>query len=250
MDAFNEVLPYIRPSDAESLNYNQLLGEMYALSNNQLEPVQAQTYQPLLDTPYNISFQDQLNEITAQQRATQRMLGYNPAAQSNYDAQVYNAKAKVKADEFRVNQAKRDQVYSQNRNTLNDAQLKNLQIFDQQYQRQAQARSNTKDVTQKALNSISAKYAQNQLENRTLQTYENMYNYRFGDDFRAQNWNGFFQPNLNGTSNRRPSLATPGFNPNEELLPVYGSDGNIKSYKVKTSSQSKNGSIVKAINNL
>lgn len=227
MDAFNEVLPYIRPSDKEGLNYNQLTGEMYALSNNQLEPVQAQSYHPQLTTPYDISLQDQLNEITAQQRAAQKILVYNPAAQANLAAQTYNAKNKVLGEQFRLNQAKKDQVYSQNINTMNYAQLKNLQIYDQQYQRQAQAKSNTKDVTQAALNSISSKYAQNQLENRTLQTYENMYNYRFGNDYRAQNFNGFFQPNID---TNKPSLATPGINPNKKT--------------------SRNGSIVKAIKNL
>jgi len=251
MDAFNEVLPYIRPSDAEPLNYNQLSGEMYALSNNQLEPVKAQGYHPQLDVPYDVSLQDQLNEITAQERATQRMLGYNPAVQANLAAQAYNAKNKVLGEQFRMNQAKKDQVYSQNRATSNDAQLKNLQIYDQQYQRQAQAKANTKDVVQKALNSISAKYAQNQLENRTLQTYENMYNYRFGDNFRAQNYNGFFQPNMNNNSGGKPSLATPDFNPNN-LLPVYNNKGEVTSYKIKQedNKKSRNGSIVKAIKNL
>jgi len=247
MDAFNEVLPYIRPSDKEGLNYNQLTGEMYALSNNQLEPVQAQGYHPQLTTPYDISLQDQLNEVTSQQRATQKMLRYNPASQANLAAQAYNAKNKVLGEQFRLNQAKKDQVYSQNTNTMNDAQLKNLQTYDQQYQRQAQAKANTKDVTQAALNSISAKYAQNQLENRTLQTYENMYNYRFGNDYRAQNFNGFFQPNIDSN---KPSLATPDYNPND-LLPVYNNKGKVTSYKVKEKNKkSRNGSIVKAIKNL
>jgi hypothetical protein len=35
---------------------------MYALSNNQLDPVQAQSYQPQLDVPFDISLQDIRNE--------------------------------------------------------------------------------------------------------------------------------------------------------------------------------------------
>jgi hypothetical protein len=52
----------------------------------------------------------------------------------------------VGADEFRMNQSKK--VYSQNRATMNDAQLKNIGLYDQQYIRQSQAKSNTKAITQ------------------------------------------------------------------------------------------------------
>ena len=52
------------------------------------------------------------------------------------------------------------ETYDRNRALLNDAQLKNLQILDQQYVRQAQAKSNTKTQTLKRLRSIAAKTAQ------------------------------------------------------------------------------------------
>jgi hypothetical protein len=55
---------------------------------------------------------------------------------------------------------------------MNDAQLKNIGLYDQQYIRQSQAKSNTKAITQAALSSIADKYSKNALENRTLQTYE------------------------------------------------------------------------------
>ena len=58
---------------------------------------------------------------------------------------------------------------------LNDAQLKNLQILDQQYVRQAQAKSNTKEQTIAALSSIAAKTAQQRAPNRKLAVMENMY---------------------------------------------------------------------------
>lgn len=248
MDAFNQVLPFIRPSDAEALNTNQLTGEMFALSNNQLEPVQAQGYRPQLDVPYDVSYQDQINDVTSQQRATERMLGYNPAVQANLAAQTYDAKSKILAEQFRMNQAKKDQVYSQNRNTMNDAQLKNLSIYDQQYGRQAQAKSNTKATTQTVLNSISSKYAQNELENRKLQAYENLYNYRYDGKGRAVNMNPFFQPNI-------------------DQLPIYSEDGEVVGYKAKPelatpgiNPQAKygksitknvaNGNILKAMRNL
>ena len=74
---------------ANGLDPQQLLGEYYALSNNQLEPVQAQSYQPDLGTPYDISLQDQLNANQADFNATQRMVGYNPAALAQLNAQKY-----------------------------------------------------------------------------------------------------------------------------------------------------------------
>jgi hypothetical protein len=244
--AFNELLPYIRPTDQEALDPRQLMGELYALSTNKLEPVQAQPYSPQLRVPYDISLQDQLNEITASERAAQRMMGYNPAAQANVAAQTYGAKSKVLADQFRMNQAMKDQIYSGNIATLNDAELKNLDIYDRQYGRQEQAKSNTKATAQAALNSIADKYAKNALENRTLGTYENLYNYRYDASGRAVNMNPLAQYNIpqkypqysdpnyrlvqnaDGTysykkvsgeevSTKAPSSATPGFNPNSNV---------------------------------
>ena len=190
LDVISSMVPNIRPSDAQALDYNQLLGEMYALGTNQLEPVQAQTYQPQLRNPYDISLQDVLNENQADYRAQQRMVGNNPAAQAMLNAQKYAANQKVLGEQFRLNQANKDQVYSGNIATLNDAKLKNLAIYDQQYDRQASARANTKATTQAALNSISSKYLQNDAANKKLQIYENLYGYRFDDQGRIVNYNG------------------------------------------------------------
>ena len=224
LTALGQVLPFIRPTDQEPLDPRQLMGELYAMSTNKLEPVQAQPYSPQLRVPYDISLQDQLNEITADQRATQRMLGYNPAAQANLAAQTYGAKSKVLADQFRANQAMKDQVYAGNVAALNDAQLRNLDIYDRQYMRQAQAKSNTKAVAQAALNSISDKYAKNALENRTLATYENLYNYRYDPAGRAINMNAPFQPVI-------PQMYNPGNDPNYAL--VKDKDGNFTYVKRK-----------------
>ena len=259
LNVLSSAMPYIRPSDAEPLDYNQLLGEMYALGTNQLEPVQAQTYQPQLRTPYDISLQDILNENQADYRSQQRMIGNNPAAQAMLNAQKYAANQKVLGEQFRLNQANKDQVYSQNINTLNDAKLKNLAIYDQQYDRQASAKANTKATTQAALNSISSKYLQNDAANRKLQIYENLYGYRFDDQGRAVNQNG-------------PAVYNSPQITDGQDIPIYDNDGNIVGYKrnnnqqtidsVKTlpinpekttntkSKKSLNGSIVKAIKNL
>ena len=195
MNIVNQILPYVRPTDAEALDPRQLSGEMLALAQNQLEPVQAQTFQPQLNTPYDISLQDIINENEGDYRAAQRMMGYNPAALAALNAQKYQANQKVLGEQFRLNQAMKNQVYAENRAMLNESNLQNLGIFDQQYGRQQGALSNTKATTQAALNSISAKYLQNQASNRELQTYENLYNYRFDPRFRAGNMNPLAQFN-------------------------------------------------------
>ena len=273
IDFGNQVLDYMRPTDQEPLDYDQLMGEMYALSTNQLDPVQAQLYKPEIGVPYDISYQDQLNENQADYNAAQRMMGYNPAALANLNAQKYQANSKVLAEQFRANQAMKDKVYGENRNILNQAKLTNLGILDKQYERQSEAMSNTKATTQAALNSISDKYAKNELENRTLGIYENLYKYRYDANGRAINMNGIFQPNI-------PTVG--GVNATQKQVPIYGPDGKtIKSYQlvemtpeeiaaqeenttgvipslatlpingnVQTKTKKRNGSIVKAIKNL
>ena len=196
IDALGQILPYIRPTDQEDLNADQLLGETYALSTNQVEPVQAIPYTPQLRVPYDINRNVAKNELISQTRAAQRMVGYNPAAQAMIAAQAYSPMQQLNEQDFIDNQRLRDAVYSGNIATLNDAQLKNREIYDQQYVRQAQARSNTKATAQAALNSISDKYAKNRLENKTLGIYENLYNYRYDKMGRAINMNAPFQANI------------------------------------------------------
>ena len=240
MNVLNAAIPYLRPSDQESLDYAQLYPEMYAMATNQLEPVPAQGFQPDLSIPYDISYQDQLNANQSDYRATQRMVGYNPAAQAQLNAQKYQANEKVLGEQFRANQAMKDKVYGENRNILNDAKLKNLAIYDQQYGRQAEALSNTKATTQAALSSISDKYAKNKLENRTLGVMENMYNYRFDDSGRAVNMNPLAQLNWQGRGN----VGSP-----KDVAPEgYEYETVLK--KKKEKDVAKNGSIVKSYKNI
>lgn len=233
----NQALPYLRPTDTESLDPSQLYGEMYALATNQLEPVQAQLFQPQLTTPYDVSLQDIMNENEATFRAQQRLMGYNPAAQAQLAAGKYSANQKILSEQFRLNQTTKNQAYKENRDLLNQSQLQNLATLDQQYARQAEAKSKTKATTQAALNSIAAKYAQNRLENRTLQAYENLYNYRFDAKGRAINMNPLVD---------------------FEAMVANASPSQIESYK-KTleamskkagSDSAKNGSIVRSLKNI
>ncbi len=222
VDILGQVVPFLRPSDMEQLDERQLAGEMYAMATNQLEPVVAQTIQPQLTVPYDISLQDQLNENEATFRSQQRLIGYNPAFQSQLNAQKYMANQKVLGEQFRLNQAMKNQIYKENRDKLDQFGLKNLEILDRQYVRQAEAKSKTKATTQAALNSISDKYLRNQLENRTLATYENLYNYRYDPRFRAINMNAPYQPNI-------PTVYSGGV----QKVPVLDDKGNILYYEQK-----------------
>jgi hypothetical protein len=252
MDIVNQILPYVRPTDAEALDPRQLSGEMLALAQNQLEPVQAQTFQPQLSTPYDISLQDIINKNQADYRAAQRMIGYNPAALAALNAQKYQANQQVLGEQFRLNQAMRDKVYGENRAMLNQSNLQNLGILDQQYGRQQQALSNTKATAQAALNSISAKYLQNQASNRELQTYENLYNYRFDPRFRAMNMNPLAQFANQGSG--MGGMSPYGSMTSDQMkIMTLQKELEEKQQKLAQDSKtkvSKNGALVKAIKSM
>ena len=253
MNIVNQILPYIRPTDAEALDPRQLSGEMLALAQNQVEPVQAQTIQPQLAAPYDISLQDIINENEADYRAVQRLSGYNPAVLAALNAQKYGANQKVLGEQFRLNQAMRDKVFDENRKMLYQTGVQNLGIFDQQYGRQQEALSKTKATTQAALNSISAKYLQNQAENRNLQTYENLYNYRFDPRFRAMNMNPLAQFNTQGSG---MSGMSPYANLSADELKMLSLQQELvekqqqKLEKANKPKTSKNGALVKAIKSM
>jgi hypothetical protein len=236
--------PFLRPSNArEDLPPDQLYPEYFALATNQLEPVQAQTFQPMLDTPMDISLNDQINAIDSQSRAAIRAAGQNPAAQAMIMAQSLEAKNKVLGEQTRINAANKMQTYDKNRALLNEAQLKNLQIFDKQYERQSEAKSRTKELTFNALSSIAAKTAQQRAANRNLAVMENMYNFRFTPSGRAINTNAPAQFNIPGAGGSQKSTDAKG----NDLLPIYNKKGDITGYKVK---EARHGSLVKALKNL
>jgi hypothetical protein len=236
--------PFLRPSNAkEELSPDQLYPEYFALATNQLEPVQAQTFQPMLDTPMDISFNDQLSAIDSQSRAAIRAAGSNPAAQAMIMSQSLEARNKVLGEQTRINAANKMQTYDKNRAALNEAQLKNLQIFDKQYERQSEAKSRTKELTFNALSSIAAKTAQQRAANRNLAVMENMYNYRFTPSGRAINTNAPAQFNIPGASGSQKATDAKG----NDLLPIYNKKGDITGYKVK---EARHGSLVKALKNL
>jgi hypothetical protein len=230
----------------------------------------------MLDQPYDISLQDQINAIDSQARAAILSAGQDPAAQAYIMSQAADAKNKVLGEQFRANQANKAAVYQANRQAMNQAQLQNLGILDQQYVRQETAKSKTKAETEAALNSISDKIAKNKLMNRQLGIYENLYGFRFDDKGRAQNINTPARFNMYGngkTSGGNYSNSMLPANKRFTVDPITGEIVGIRTLDKDeltggasamdaatslgltqknggTTKKSKNGSIVKAIKNL
>lgn len=167
--------PLDKPSNARGISPMQFLGEGFALATNKEEPVKAQLYNPELYSPYQVSFQDRLNENQATFNAVEKQVAYDPTALATLAGQKYSANSAVLADEFRTNQGISNDIINKNVSLLNDAKFKNLGILDQQYVRQSQAKSNTKKINQDALSSISSKLLQKEASNNQLRVLENMY---------------------------------------------------------------------------
>ena len=207
----------VAPLRGEALDISQITPELYAAATNQVQPVYAQTYQPALRVPYDISLQAAKNDVIAQSRALQRnpALQNNPAALALAQAPTYEALNKINEAEFMANQKMKDTVYSGNIDALNKARLMNLGIYDQQQDRLAEATAKTRTQNIDILKSISDKYAQKKLENRLEQVFSNLYpTYRYDRNFRTQvQQPGMFNIPGYGTVSGIPSLATPGFNP-------------------------------------
>jgi hypothetical protein len=237
----SELLPYLRPSNQMDLDPTQIAGEMDALADNQVDPVFAQTLQPRLGSPIDISLQSSLNANQADYNALIRNVGYNPAAQSLLAAQKYAANSEILGKESQMNKEEKSRVFDANRQLLNEYDLKNAVISDTQQVRQSQARSNTKAQRREALNSISQKYLENRRENRTLGIYENEYKFRYDNQGRLINMNPLARFTI-PTASGKPSGIS-----NTDVLPVYDKDNKeVVAYRQKA----KNGNIVKAIKNL
>jgi hypothetical protein len=268
--ALSNLEPFLRPSNAdEPLPPDQIYPELYALATNQLQPVQAQTFQPMLDSPVDISFNDQLAAADAQSRAAIRAAGSNPAAQAMIMAQTLQAKNQILGERDRVNTANKIQVYDKNRAAINDAKLRNLQILDKQYERQTLAASNTNEQRFNALSSIAAKTAQQRAVNRKLAVMENLYNFRFDPKGRAINANALQFFNTSGDPFARGTKTGGGLAPDtaftyDELGRIIGTrktktattpsldeiDNFMGTQKNGGKTKARNSSIVKALKNL
>lgn len=237
MTIANQILPQLRPSNAQDLSLQQITPEL-SVMGEQPEAVYAQKFQPQLLVAYDVADpQPQLNAINMQANAAIRAIGNDPAAQAFIMGQAAELKNKAISEAQRANVVNKLNTYNQNIQMLNEAQARNLAIMDQQQVRQAQAKSATKATKLAAQQSIASKYLQNKTEQQTLQAYENLYNFRFGDKGRAQNFNPLAQFNI-------PQLSNYSVEELEALAKLKAAQ------EKKNTSTSRNGSIVKALKNL
>lgn len=217
------------PSNVEPLGLNNVMGEIYAAATNRPEPVSQQRYEPQLFNPYQVSFQDRINSNQSAFNAQMRAVGAgNPAALGTLGAQKYQADQQVYGDEFRTNQGIANDITNKNIALVNDANLKNLGLANTQMVRQSQARSKTKELNQMIVNSLSDKYAKNELENKRLAAYENLYDYRFvptddgGEKAKYFGPDAYFNYNGKVDGSKKPQDV--------RTISRYDAQGNLKGY--------------------
>jgi len=248
--------PFLRNKYNDSVSPEQLAPEMLAAALNQQEPVGAQLYNPMLTQATSISLQDQLNEVTAQTRAAERLAQGDPSALAMIASQGQQAKSKILGEQFRMNQAEKQRVSEQNAAVLNDAQMKNLALLDQQMVRQFEGRSKTKTQAIEIAKNIADKIAKKKSENLAANVYQNMYpDYNFtpsGTAYKNPYSMASFGPGM-GRSSGQGMLGGIQMG-NKNLLPTnYDKRGNPTHYKLIGSDDDldakRNGGIVKAFKN-
>lgn len=166
--------PSTQKNHPNPLQFNQIAPELLALGDRP-DFVPGQRYEPNLYQPYQVSFQDRLNENQATFNRVAQQTGNNPSAISLLAGQKYQADSAILADEFRTNQAVTNDITNKNIALLNDAQLKNLQLADTQFVRQSQAVANTRQNIYNAINSVASKIGQNRLETRTYNAASSLF---------------------------------------------------------------------------
>ena len=241
----DQAMDYLNKPLRKDLDSNQLAGEMYALANNQLEPIRAQKVSAALMSPYQISLQDQLNANQADFNSLVKQAGNNPAALSTLAAQKYRANSGVSGEEFRINQGLAANAYDKNRAELRDTAFKNMDIMNNQWMLQEKAKANTKSTNIAALSSIADKYAKNASENFAGAIAQNMYpKFNFNAAGKA-----YVNPSFTNPINM-PTLGTGEDTANNIPSKIssfadYFKGGTPKATKATKSTMGANGLIVK-----
>jgi hypothetical protein len=265
-DFANMIAPFFQNDNLPDLDPRQLTKEYMAIAQNTPYPVQAQQYAPELDPIYRVSYEDIMNQNTADFRDVERQLRNNPAALSALLANKYKANQATKAEEFRTNQAIEQQVFGGNRAKINQARGINMQLLADQRDKQLEGEAITNKINQEAIGSIADKYLQNDLRNDEYRVKRNLFpNFRYGETGNIYN-QGYTQLNIpqmygnKATLKQVPVYGTDGktitgyqmqeYDPNAEQ-PVTKNGGSInKKNKGSVVKNAKNSSVVRAFKNL
>jgi hypothetical protein len=262
--ALNSLVPFVQGSDQYKLDANQLLGERFALANNQQEPVFAQSYTPELIAPYSIGMDDQINQVTSEANAAYRLMQNNPELAANAAAQAYNAKNQIRSKALLANQEQRFNVMKANTDALNQAKMANIQLYADQADKMVGAKQNTIKQTQAALESIGEKIAKarnEQMQFNVARATFPAFNYTPGGQaYKNPLYNTFFNMSGGGSSKSR-GMGVIDDESGNTLLPQYDPYGNIKGYTIKKTKASSDddtedvltrngGNLARAIKNL
>src|SRR5690606_9450556 len=175
-------------ADQNKIRFTDILPEIMGVLDRP-SYVQGQEYRPQYAQPYQVSFQDRVNQGTAEFNRVQNAMQNDPLALATVAAQQRRASDSVQAEELRTNQAIEAAVLNQNLQLFNQATLQNLQLADQQYIRQETAKANTEAAQRAALKSISDKFKQNRLENTAIRLMENFTKFRPDEYMNLQSYN-------------------------------------------------------------
>lgn len=238
----NSLIPLVKGNKDYNLDSNQLLGERYALLNNQQKPVFAQSYTPELISPYSIGADDQINQVTSEANAAYRLMQNNPELAGNAAAQAYNAKNQIRSKVMQMNQEQRANTVKSNTDALNQAKIANIQLFDQQAGKMDAAEQNTIKQATAAYQSIGAKIAQaknEQMQFNVARSTFPAYNYTpSGQLYKDPLYTAFFNKFGEGAGKSKGANGMIEDAQGNTLLPDYDAYGNIKSYIVKKSKSS------------
>jgi YD repeat-containing protein len=159
------------------LALEQIAPELLTVATNKRQAVPQLSYQPELKQTFDISYQLGRNENQSvfNQVAKSAELTGNVDALGQLAANLYKANEQYNMQEVQGNAQQKLGVYGQNVDTLNDAKLKNLQLIENQQNKQAAADYNTWKTDIAAFTSVAGKELQNKLENKTYNAYANLF---------------------------------------------------------------------------
>lgn len=222
-------LPMGEKEHTSLADYNRLTAMDYLPAARYLletpQSVSTGQINPQLKSPYQVSFQDRMNNNQSTFNQIAKQLGTSGSAGTlgSLAAQKYDADNSVAAEEFRVNQGIANQTSNDNISMMNDAQKANVSLNLDQLDKQARAKSNTEAHKAQALSWIADKVAQNRYENMNIRMLEQRSEYVYNPKTGKMEFQG---PNayLAGT----PGGATSGTQ--NKRTTHYGAEGDITGY--------------------
>ena len=231
------------------LGLKDIAGELPYLFDKP-EAVPLQTYTPEHFNAYNISLQNEKNELQSQLRSALAGAGGNQGMQAAIHAQFAPMLANVDAKEFQMNQGNQADIINKNTGMDNEARRFNIGQEDQQMVRQAEAKENAKSNRSKAASSIANKMSLQAKNDSELEVYKQLYhdhyNGQFHDDqgFHPDPNDPKYQVHIDTSPNAKTKTETHPGDPNKNKKTVeqemfggmvgrQGFMGERKKYNVK-----------------